>query len=169
MRRFLPLLVAAWLLPGVVFAQEPEAPRAAPGVQILPSYNPLIAGTNAVRPVVFALASAAALEVVGVPQQQVMVQASVDETPGRAVFVLGCRETVFLVVWNTGVTSGAIVFETAESENAPGTWAVEATATFEGTAPIRTVVQITGAHFWIRPRVETVIANGNADVWVGCN
>lgn len=62
----------------------------------------------------------------------------------------------------TGVTAGAVVYETAPTYNYSGTWSEVFTITFAGTAPnVVTDVAEVAANF-IRARVTTAISGGGA-------
>lgn len=101
-----------------------------------------------------------------------LVDATVDETAGAGVGpdkIGRCREHVIYVDWGTGVTAGVVEAETAYSVSYAGTWGPQATATFAGTAPNITVINITGALVALRTRVSTTVANGTVDTYIGCN
>lgn len=103
---------------------------------------------------------------------RLMTDQSADETLSselRSGDVSRCRETAVYVDWKTGVTSGAVEVETAVGDGYGGTWASLAVVTFAGTAPNQDVVQVTGVHWNLRARIDTVILGGLADVWAVCN
>lgn len=79
-----------------------------------------------------------------------------------------CRQLTGYVEWGSGVTSGAIMMESAPHENYTGTWKSHATITFGGTAPNTDTAQVLGPLGAVRFRVSTVIAGGSAiaSVWV---
>jgi hypothetical protein len=101
-----------------------------------------------------------------------LVTASTDETVGVAISpdqMARCRETAVYVDWTTGTLSGGVVVETAMTQGYTGRWAPLATVTFSGTAPLQDVVQITGAHQWLRTRVDTAVGSGTVNTYILCN
>lgn len=62
--------------------------------------------------------------------------------------------------WGTGVISGAVTVECADSAAYAGTWAPIAVVTFSGTAPKQDYVYSPGMPRCIRHRVSTVLAGG---------
>lgn len=62
----------------------------------------------------------------------------------------------------TGVTAGAVIYETAPTADYAGTWSEAFTITFSGTAPnVLTDAAEVAANF-IRARVTTTISGGGA-------
>lgn len=84
-------------------------------------------------------------------------------------FMPRCRESAVYVVWSTGVNAGAVTIETAHDPNYSGTWAPLVVVTWSGSANKEDVVQITGIHAALRPRVSTNVTGGTVSVWATCN
>lgn len=105
-----------------------------------------------------------------VPMYDSLIDQSVDETKGVAIYVGFCREALMMITWNSGTVSGAIQMEISEDERDPGEWApLGPVVEFSGTAPRKTAVQITGFQPWLRPRIATAIGSGTVTVRIGCN
>lgn len=62
--------------------------------------------------------------------------------------------------WGTGVISGAVTVECADSSTYAGTWAPMAVVTFSGSAPKQDYVYTPGEPRCVRHRVSTVLAGG---------
>ena len=77
-------------------------------------------------------------------------------------FVVGqALEITIYVSFLTGVTSGVVKVESSYSPSYAGTWPVEATVTFTGTAPNLQVVHLTALNQAMRCRISTTIAGGS--------
>ncbi len=85
-----------------------------------------------------------------------------DVTTGtsNAVPIQQYRRVGGTVAFATGVTAGAVIFETAPTADYAGTWSEAFTITFSGTAPnLLTDMADVAANF-IRARVVTTISGG---------
>lgn len=100
-----------------------------------------------------------------------LAAAASDETAGTAIDQgLRCREAVVYIEWGTGVTAGAIRFETARTTGYSGTWSVQGSvATFAGTAPKAQTMHISGTYAAVRSTIDATVANGTVSTWIGCN
>ena len=105
-----------------------------------------------------------------VPLVQSLLNASIDETAGTWVYVGFCRETSVFITWNTGTVSGGVTIDTTDDTTSAATPAPLTTEiAFSGTAPNKTIVQITGFEVWVRARISTVIGGATVSAKIGCN
>lgn len=105
---------------------------------------------------------------IGTPVQLMTAAATGTGTAIGPGTMTQCRETAFYVVWSSGTGAGVVVIETAHTSTFAGTWAPLATVSWS-TANKQDVVQITGAHAAIRPRISTTVTGGTVDVYAICN
>ena len=92
--------------------------------------------------------------------QPLLLDKSVDETASVGVDTSKYVELTHHVSWKVGVTAGEVQIETADDPLYAGTWAVVATVTFVGTAPLQQYARTQGAYKAMRHRINTAVAGG---------
>lgn len=104
-----------------------------------------------------------------VPMFSSLTNASVDETAGAWIYVGFCDETTVYITWGAGVTVGGVTIDTTDDTTSAATPApLTSEIAFSGTAPNKTIVQITGLEVWVRSRVSTAITGGTVSTRIGC-
>lgn len=82
--------------------------------------------------------------------------------------LVGIKEIVIYVVFNSTAAAGSIVVEGAHDASYTGTWSNITTVAWAAASRVH-LVAVTGCHLAIRVRVASAVTSGSIDVYAAAN